>query len=619
MKLKTAGALLIITTLYLAQPSSSLPGAANQLDKLLAVEPEANPYPTVKHGTLYMYNYYISPAPGSTPWAPCWSPDGKWIAFISNEAGLPQLGLLETYGGMQKKVVITNRQWRRPMGRLQVRVVEGSTGQLTAARILGLAPDGRFYPPVDTYARIGVNDRHYFHTQGEFTVDVPPGKMILEAVKGFEFQPFKQEITIRPHEAVSTTLTLERLANCPAKGWYSGSTHVHMNYGGNLHNTPQNTAEMSNAEDLHFIHAMVANKDNRVLDWQYFRPGGGEYPVERPIAGVKIHIGEEYRPAFLGHTFLIGLRGHLISPFTASYEGTAIDSIYPSNTDIFRKAKGQGAVTGYVHPFGDTDPLESGLGAKGFAVDAVLGALDALEWSGAVRAEMGVWQREMNNDVALTPTGGEDSINDLQRCRTLGGIRTYVHLDDPFSVESWIEGLRQGHTFFSTGPLLDFHMNDKLPGDRLHLPATGGTVTLEGSVVSVGQLSKVVIYCRQGILREIPLDAGGHGAHFREVVPLTDSNWFSLSAEGPYYPPLDAKYALAGTNSVRVYVGERKIRSRPDAEYFLRWIDLLEQQTEKWPWWRSPAEEEHILGQYEEARRVYRRFIDEAQQQDLLY
>ena len=37
----------------------------------------ADAYPAVKHGTLYMYNYDIPPAPGSTPWAPCWSPGGE--------------------------------------------------------------------------------------------------------------------------------------------------------------------------------------------------------------------------------------------------------------------------------------------------------------------------------------------------------------------------------------------------------------------------------------------------------------------------------------------------------------------------------------------------------------
>jgi hypothetical protein len=26
------------------------------------------------------FNYYIPPAPATTPWAPAWSPDGKWIA-----------------------------------------------------------------------------------------------------------------------------------------------------------------------------------------------------------------------------------------------------------------------------------------------------------------------------------------------------------------------------------------------------------------------------------------------------------------------------------------------------------------------------------------------------------
>src|SRR2546423_2443843 len=31
-------------------------------------------------GGGYMYSYYVPPA-ASTPWRPCWSPDGKQIAF----------------------------------------------------------------------------------------------------------------------------------------------------------------------------------------------------------------------------------------------------------------------------------------------------------------------------------------------------------------------------------------------------------------------------------------------------------------------------------------------------------------------------------------------------------
>ncbi len=37
-------------------------------------------YPSAKHGGNYMHNFYLPPAPSSTPWSPAWSPDGKWIA-----------------------------------------------------------------------------------------------------------------------------------------------------------------------------------------------------------------------------------------------------------------------------------------------------------------------------------------------------------------------------------------------------------------------------------------------------------------------------------------------------------------------------------------------------------
>ena len=364
-------------------------------------------------------NLYLLPIAGGDPYKltfgafdhfhPRWSPDGESIAFISNEGGLPQLCMLETWGGALKKVRITARAWKRPMGKLHVRVIDAATGLLTAARIQGTGADGRAYAPADTYARLSSSGMAYFHTAGEFTAEFPPGQMTLEVIKGFEYQPVKQPLQIVAGHTTSATIRLHRITNLPAQGWYSGSTHVHMNYGGNLHDTPENLAMMASAEDLHMVNALASNKDNRVLDWQYFRPDRQDYPLKKAVPGVRILFGEEYRPSFWGHTFLLGMRDHLISPFTANYEGTAIDSLYPTNTDVFRKTKAQGGITGYVHPFGDVDPVESGFGAKGFPVDAALGALDALEWSGAVRAEMGVWHRLLNNDIALVPVGGEDS------------------------------------------------------------------------------------------------------------------------------------------------------------------------------------------------------------------
>jgi hypothetical protein len=64
-----------------------------------------------------------------------------------------------------------------------------------------------------------------------------------------------------------------------------------------------------------------------------------------------------------------------------------------------------------------------------------------------------------------------------------------------------------------------------------------------------------------------------------------------------------------------VYVGDQKIRSRASAEYFLTWLDKLWKMADKPTSWRSPKEREHVLQQFEEARKVYRQRAAEADQQ----
>lgn len=578
-------------------------------------------------GAADIYNHlYVLPTEGGWPYKltfgdrddfhPRWSPDGEWIAYISNEGGLPQLWLLETYGGKRRQVEIAERVWRRPMGKLLVRVLDAETGKTTPSRIYGLAPDGKFYAPPNAYSRISQeNHRHLFHATGEFRVEVPPGEMTLEAVKGFEYWPASQNVEVKAGQVTEVVLRLSRMAGFRARGWYSGSTHVHMNYGGNLNNTLENLILMSRAEDQAVVNHLVANKDNRILDWQYFVPGGGEHPVSRNDPDLIVIVGEEYRPPFYGHVYFIGLRSHLISPFTTGYEGTAIESLYPSNTDMFRKALAQGATVGYVHPFsGDADPLEANLGvAKGLPVDAALGVIHGLEWSRANRAGLRVWHHLLNNDLPVAPVGGEDAISDLHRARLVGSVRTYAFLGEGFSAEAWIEALRQGKTFFSSGPLLEFQIEDRIPGGSVRLRAGGGSVRVKARMWSIVPLSRVVIYRNGQVWRELPLAEDGRSASLEEEVEIVESGWFSLTAEGDAAPVIDSNYPQAATNAIRVYVGDQKIRSRASAAYFIRWIDRLQGMAESWFGWRSRREKDRVFAQFEEARDVYRRLAAETE------
>jgi hypothetical protein len=613
-----------------------MPAEPNGIAKAVPVLKEQTLYRTRPHvsidGKRVLYastagaadqytNLYVVPVSGGAPYKltfgsydhfhPRWSPDGEWIAYVSNEQELPQLCLLETYGGERKTVRIAARRWKRPMGTLRVRVLDES-GKPTPARIHGLAADGKFYAPVDTYSRITSTGEHVFHTEGEFTVELPPGRIALDAAKGFEYVPARGDTEIRNGETATLALALRRMTDFAAKGWRNGSTHVHGNYGGNLRNTLENLMRMSRAEGHDIVNALAANKDNRILDWQWFVRGGGEHPVSKN--GVRVIVGEEYRPPFYGHVFFIGLKDHLISPFTTGYEGTGIESLYPSNTDMFRKARAQGAVTGYVHPFaGDGDPLEQGLGvAKAFPVDAALGAVECLEWSAASRAGLLVWHHALNNDLRIVPTGGEDSISNLHNSKLVGSVRTYAWVGKDFRVEPWLEALRKGRTFYSSGPLLEFRVNGEMPGGEVRLGEGGGEVTIEAEVRSIAPLSKVVIYSNGKVFREIPLSGDKRSAELRERFRVSGSAWFSLTAEGPRDRLLDANYLQASTNAVRVYTGSGKIRNRESAQYFVRWIDRLTGMAAEWPWWRSEAEKKHVLSQFEQARRIYQKLGEEA-------
>ena len=570
-------------------------------------------------------NLYVQPTVGGEPYKltffqhdafhPRWSPDDEWIAFIMNEGGLPQLALLETHGGEIRRGAITDRRWKRPMGELSLSTRDSGTGEVTGSRVHLAASDGKFYAPADAYARLSGRGDHLFHTTGHFTVELPVGTVELTVVKGFEFWPETVTATITAGEVTQVTVDLRRMTDMAAEGWYSASTHVHSNYGGNLHNTLENLLMMSEAEDQDLVLEQVANKDNRILDYQYFEPGGGPHTTSTPERLVV--VGQEYRPPFYGHVFMFGMRDHLLSPFTMGYEGTAIESLYPSNTDMFRKAKAQGATVGYVHAFGgERDPLDGNLGGgKGFMVDAALGTTDAVEWSDASRAGFYPLYAVWNNGLRITATGGEDSISNLHRSKLVGSVRTYVHTGTRgLDMDAWFEGLRAGRAFVSSGPLVDLTIDGQMPGEEVTLPSDGGTVEIVGRVRSVTPLDRLFLVCDGETVTNVPLGGDGRTARLRVRYRITRSGWCHLRAEGATGDryPMDVAYVQAFTNPVWIQVGGQPIRNRAAADYALQWIDKLQEMADAWPGWRAEKERAHVFAQFDEARDVYRRFARES-------
>ena len=568
-------------------------------------------------------NLYVQPTVGGEPYKmtffesdafhPRWSPDGEKIAFIGNSEGLSQLMMLETYGGKLTHVSINELRHREPMGMVSVKILDSDDNQLTPNRIHLKASDGKFYAPLDAYARAGHVGDLVFHNDGEFEVQVPVGDMEFSVLKGFEFHPMTESVSVIENEVIHLEVKLERLINMGKRGWHNASTHVHANYGGNLHNTLDNLKFMSRAEGQDLVLEQVANKDNRILDYHLFEAGGGAHSSSE--VDQVVVVGQEYRPPFYGHVFMFGMKDHLISPFVTGYEGTAVESLYPSNTDMLLKAKAQGAVTGYVHPFlGEIDPLEGSLGGgKGFVVDAALGATDALEWSDASTSGFYPLYAVWNSGLRITATGGEDSISSLHRSKLIGSFRTYVYTGSAgLSMEAWFDGLLKGRALVTSGPILEMAVGSSLPGDTIEFSDDRGTLNISGRLRSIVDVGSVKLVCNGELIEEIFLGENKRELNFDTNFEVRESGWCHLRTEGDAETRgyLDVRYPQAFTNPIWFSVDEKAIQNEEAVQYALEWIEKLEDLAAQWPGWRSEEERSHVFAQFEEARDVYRSTIE---------
>ena len=139
------------------------------------------------------HNLWVMPARGGDAFPiaygdwdqtnPRWSPDGTRIAFISNQNGNTEIGIVRIPGGVAQTLGIGERHYLAPMARLHLNIKDAK-GDAASARVSITDAAGRFYAPADAW--ISADDgfdrkerrveAHYFHAHGEEWVDVPAGR-----------------------------------------------------------------------------------------------------------------------------------------------------------------------------------------------------------------------------------------------------------------------------------------------------------------------------------------------------------------------------------------------------------------------------------------------------------
>jgi hypothetical protein len=540
-----------------------------------------------------------------------WSPDGKRIAYVSNEGGNTSLWVQETFGGA--RVPLKQEIHRKAVPAIILIQPQDSAGKRVAARVSVLSSDGRWRAPSNSWmhgdelydrARFP-SEVHYFHCPAEIfacVVKVPPGRTTVQAQSGFRR---KQVAIERNFPAGGPTDVPIRLDDndLPADfgQFLSADLHVHMNYGGHYRATPETLLAQQDAEDLDVVYNLLVNKEERIPDIGYFEPGGGADPAS---GNRMIFHAQEFHSSFWGHMGLLNLEDHYLLPDYTAYRHTALESPWPHNGAIADLAHAQHGLVGYVHVAdAPIDPPNEKVLSYELPADVAHGKLDYIEVMGFAdhRITAGIWYRFLNLGFRLPAGAGTDAMTNYASLRgPVGLVRVFLETGGERTPQALTDALKGGRNFVSNSALLGLTVDDKRPGDEL---PRAGKFPVRVAMRSPVAMDHLELVQNGQVIRSFTLTGERMRFDWSGDVDLK-AGWVLLRAFNDEADPwvLDL-YPYATTSPV--YVGQTARPAPEDAAYFSAWMDRVIEAALARGGWNSEQEKADTLAYLEESRATY--------------
>lgn len=479
---------------------------------------------------------------GAYPIMPSWAPDGSLLFARADARGVFALWRIDAGGGEPRAVAPASWDWGEPTTRLIVRT-QIAGGSQAAARVHLVDRNG--HPAFATGQQVwldGQTGMIFNYSPGTLEFEIPAGAYRAVATHGFEHLPARGDGTARADAQSAMTLEFAPLGGPSMEGWYSGDHHFHLNYGGQVRLAPDALLPMMRGEDLDVATPLSANLHTRRIDEGYFAWTRSEPPL--------VQFGQEVRSHFLGHTGHIGVK----TLFWPWYWGPG----YPvyghddrSNVSALRHTREQGGVTSYVHPVTGRTPF-GGETPRGIPLelvsDAVLGDVDTIELACLWSDELGTadaWYRLLSVGAHVMPSAGTDAMVDFFRTMAIGTTRVYVNVPGELTMNGYLEGLKAGRSFVTTGPLVRFTVAGTSPGG---IVKAGGDIAFELDVASALAFERAEILVNGEVVwTGAGLATPGAQAH-RGTIAVPAGGWIAARVHGGTmeWPGMDS-YPFAHT------------------------------------------------------------------------
>ena len=348
-----------------------------------------------------------------------------------------------------------------------------------------------------------------FYADGFFEIDLAPGAYAISISKGNEFVEIRD--TLHVETDMAREYRFERWINTAEMGWYSADDHIH------IRRSPREDSLLITwiqAEDIR-----VGNTLRMGDFWAkyYSQYAFGAEGVYRDGDYMLVSGQEDPRTPEIGH--LIGLGASQFVRFPDRYY------LYDLVLDSLRAL---GGVGGYAHQ------AETFHGYRGLALDGLRGKVDMLEIvqfcapGGPLITDH--YYHLLNLGFPVTATAGSDfpwcglphdgaGEIPLHENARIGNARFYAHVDGELTYDSWMDAVRAGRTFASSGPVLVFEVSGRKPGSSLDVTAGADiriTATAYGHARQV-PLSTLEIVRQGEVITSV---SSGHEGQSSEILSL---------------------------------------------------------------------------------------------------
>ncbi len=442
--------------------------------------------------------------------------------------------------------------------------------------------------------------KEHFVFPGQAKLTLEPGEYTFELERGPEYQSVAGTLTIEDDSKSELEITLPRITNMAADGWWSGELHVHRDV--------EDVELLMRAEDLH-VAPVITWWNNRNL-WK-------DHPLPKKLL-VKFdsnrfyHLmaGEDEREGGALMYFNLG------RPLPITGAGRE----HPSPLTFLKMARAhRGVWIDIEKPFWWDVPiwLASGeVDSIGLANNHMCHSrmYEDEAWGKPRDAKRlppprgnGMWTQELYYRVLeaglrIPPSAGSAS---GVLPNPVGYNRVYVKLDGELTYEKWWEGLRAGRSFVTNGPLLRVTANGENPG-HVFAAAAGERLPISLSVDVTGrdEIEAIEVIQNGKVVQTVRPDAATYFGSLPNI-EFDASGWFLVRArcKNP------RTFRFASTAPFYVEIGTEKHRiSKAAAEFFLDWVNERSARVKL----SDPQMRQDVLKYHDAAREFWRGRIDAA-------